>query len=471
MVQGGKLQVDAPGVLSDAYPADQNSGNPSVSSMIEQPQHGSLSMTNSTGAFTYTPNPDYSGLDWFTWQVKDGSGSGPYASVFIDVQPVLATLSIDGNAPEDPNSVVPDPTQGQAQSPDAQQQYSTLNLGFAAGLPAGSKITLSVDDASSVQAWNGVPGASGSQKILGSGTSSKTWTIGSDQTIPMSLDLVGSSTSSSGNVVFTLAVAPSLEEVGAGAMTYAPSPSGGVQVQQPATVEVVKPVIVGFFGANGPGWVYPEGGLNAGNVELVKIANDVGALSGGDNYKHRLFLDESRASAFGALLKQLDTNGDGKYDPYHPVIRNGQELPPDQLRSIEIFGHSWGGYTAVQLAMQINNSRAFAADNSIALLATIDPVSFLRAVDGPTDVPSNVSTYWNRYRSKGAGVNILGLINPHGVYIQSNATITDEKDLNPDGLHRTINYTPHGKHLIINHFNIINEVENELEGILIDGPS
>ena len=216
MVQGGKLQVDAPGVLSDAYPADQNSGNPSVSSIIEQPQHGSLSMTNSTGAFTYTPNPYYSGLDWFTWQVKDDSGSGPYASAFIYVAPLNPTISVGSLKEGDPTAQIPN----SQFPPDANgdPQYATINLNPGASLPNGSTVTLSVnsDVENDLNIYDGVPGQSGSNLIIGkdAGTDTYTWTVSATQGVPSQVYAVGLAGTNYDQITFTLSVSVGTTEYG-----------------------------------------------------------------------------------------------------------------------------------------------------------------------------------------------------------------------------------------------------------------
>ena|SRR5688572_27088368 len=40
------------------------------------------------GSFTYTPAPDYSGLDSFTYQATDGAALGNIATVTINVTPI-----------------------------------------------------------------------------------------------------------------------------------------------------------------------------------------------------------------------------------------------------------------------------------------------------------------------------------------------------------------------------------------------
>jgi VCBS repeat-containing protein len=51
------------------------------------PGHGTLAF-NANGSFTYTPAPDYSGADSFTYHVSDGSGVSPSVTVTLTVHPV-----------------------------------------------------------------------------------------------------------------------------------------------------------------------------------------------------------------------------------------------------------------------------------------------------------------------------------------------------------------------------------------------
>jgi hypothetical protein len=56
--------------------------------IVTQPTHGTVVITNaSTGAFTYTPNPGYSGADSFTFKVTDNvGGTSNVATVTVNVQ-------------------------------------------------------------------------------------------------------------------------------------------------------------------------------------------------------------------------------------------------------------------------------------------------------------------------------------------------------------------------------------------------
>jgi len=49
------------------------------------PAHGSLSITAATGAFLYTPDPDWHGADSFTFTVSDGQGGSDTGVVSITV--------------------------------------------------------------------------------------------------------------------------------------------------------------------------------------------------------------------------------------------------------------------------------------------------------------------------------------------------------------------------------------------------
>jgi VCBS repeat-containing protein len=56
------------------------------------PEHGTLSITAATGAFTYTPDPDWHGSDSFTFTVSDGAAE--------DIGTVTITVNPLNDAPE-----------------------------------------------------------------------------------------------------------------------------------------------------------------------------------------------------------------------------------------------------------------------------------------------------------------------------------------------------------------------------------
>jgi hypothetical protein len=78
---GSVLNVVAPGVLANDSDPD---GDPITAVLVSAPSHGSLSL-NSSGAFSYTPLPGYSGSDAFSYRATDGQLSSASASVTITV--------------------------------------------------------------------------------------------------------------------------------------------------------------------------------------------------------------------------------------------------------------------------------------------------------------------------------------------------------------------------------------------------
>ncbi|MFV2070224.1 MAG: Ig-like domain-containing protein, partial [Pirellulales bacterium] len=95
---------DAPTVVNDVYDVDEDGqlvvtanlgvlandfdpeGSSVFSTVVDVPARGSL-VLNSSGSFTYTPNPDFSGPETFTYRASDGSSSSNPATVTINVAP------------------------------------------------------------------------------------------------------------------------------------------------------------------------------------------------------------------------------------------------------------------------------------------------------------------------------------------------------------------------------------------------
>ena len=77
-----------------------------VTTPIADVSNGVL-VLNTDGTFTYTPNPDFNGLDGFIYQVVDGKGGSAQGSVTITINPVddpldgglLAAIDTQGNPP------------------------------------------------------------------------------------------------------------------------------------------------------------------------------------------------------------------------------------------------------------------------------------------------------------------------------------------------------------------------------------
>jgi VCBS repeat-containing protein len=75
------LTVAAPGVLGNDSDPD---GNPITAVKVSDPAHGTL-VLNANGSFTYTPTPNYSGPDAFTYEANDGTLNSTPATVTITV--------------------------------------------------------------------------------------------------------------------------------------------------------------------------------------------------------------------------------------------------------------------------------------------------------------------------------------------------------------------------------------------------
>ena len=178
-------------------------------------------------------------------------------------------------------------------------------------------------------------------------------------------------------------------------------------------------VIVGFYGAD-TWFTFP----NDGNVQMKAIADAVGA----------------------PIYRSLDI-----MDPYQYLLKYFHSTSgcSNNNEAIKIFGHSWGGISAVKLSRWVGRSEL---RNHEIDVYVIDPVSTLRLP--PTSVPSSVTTFWNRYQTHGKGVTIAG--RPvHGRSLTSHATSSDQKDLNPG---------PNDNG--IDHWTIIGKVKDELIGKL-----
>jgi hypothetical protein len=143
----------------------------------------------------------------------------------------------------------------------------------------------------------------------------------------------------------------------------------------------------------------------------------------GAGYQIQWFFSTDVNGAFSWLLNQLDTNGDGQYDP-------GSTLADDQPRQIEILGYSWGATSGAILSHKVQRSAKFAT-KQISTLFDIDPVGRLRP--GDHSIWSNVQKFINYYQDNpngGVGVPII-LPNIEGHYVNSAAPNTSEADLYP----------------------------------------
>jgi|GEM_PF-1526118 len=83
--QGEVLSVDAPGVLSNDTDPD---GNTLFAEIVDDPTNGTLEFRED-GSFTYTPNPNFTGIDTFTYRARDNNNAySNTATVTITVNAV-----------------------------------------------------------------------------------------------------------------------------------------------------------------------------------------------------------------------------------------------------------------------------------------------------------------------------------------------------------------------------------------------
>jgi len=76
------LNVAAPGVLSNDN--DPDGPDPLTAILIDNVSHGNL-VFHSNGSFIYTPDPDYFGYDWFSYQAFDGLDTSNLTFVNITI--------------------------------------------------------------------------------------------------------------------------------------------------------------------------------------------------------------------------------------------------------------------------------------------------------------------------------------------------------------------------------------------------
>ncbi len=85
------LNVAAPGVLANDSDVD---GDLLTAVLVSDVSNGSLTL-NADGSFSYTPAPDYSGSDGFTYVANDGTDDSNIASVSIAVTGLTATFGLN----------------------------------------------------------------------------------------------------------------------------------------------------------------------------------------------------------------------------------------------------------------------------------------------------------------------------------------------------------------------------------------
>ncbi|MEM9784862.1 MAG: Ig-like domain-containing protein [Pseudomonadota bacterium] len=85
--------------------SDVDAGDTAAFAIVTQAGNGTV-VDNGNGTFTYSPNPDFNGVDSFTYSVTDSEGATDTATISVAVTPI-------DDAPEADNSVV-DATEGGA---------------------------------------------------------------------------------------------------------------------------------------------------------------------------------------------------------------------------------------------------------------------------------------------------------------------------------------------------------------------
>lgn len=84
LAEDGVFTLTAPGVLANDVEVD---GEALSATLVLAPAQGTVSLDPS-GAFTYTPQPDFNGTDSFTYAAEDGSGGSENATVSLSVMAV-----------------------------------------------------------------------------------------------------------------------------------------------------------------------------------------------------------------------------------------------------------------------------------------------------------------------------------------------------------------------------------------------
>ncbi len=91
----GSVTTNENTAVSGTLSASDSDGDTLTFSIVSQPSHGTVSITNtSTGAFTYTPNSNYYGSDSFTFKATDSAGQASNTAT----ESVTVNQSGGGNA-------------------------------------------------------------------------------------------------------------------------------------------------------------------------------------------------------------------------------------------------------------------------------------------------------------------------------------------------------------------------------------
>jgi VCBS repeat-containing protein len=88
------LEIAASGVLSNDSDVD---GDSLEATLVTPPLHGELTL-NADGSFTYTPDPDFAGVDSFSYLAGDGTLASDVASVTIEVNDLVDIAATRGDS-------------------------------------------------------------------------------------------------------------------------------------------------------------------------------------------------------------------------------------------------------------------------------------------------------------------------------------------------------------------------------------
>ena len=96
--EGEVLKVNASEGLMNGV-SDADGEKPVAVQLVQRPRNGKIDLNERDGSFTYTPNRGFSGLDEFTFKVKDPGGV--YSKVeTAEVNVTFKMKDLRGNAPK-----------------------------------------------------------------------------------------------------------------------------------------------------------------------------------------------------------------------------------------------------------------------------------------------------------------------------------------------------------------------------------
>ena len=89
LASGSALTTNEDTSASATLVGSSNIGGSLAFNVVTAPAHGTVNITNAaSGAYTYTPAPNYAGTDTFTFKLNNGVVDSNIAAVSIDVRPV-----------------------------------------------------------------------------------------------------------------------------------------------------------------------------------------------------------------------------------------------------------------------------------------------------------------------------------------------------------------------------------------------